>query len=50
MRWSALLGKYEMARYLLERGTKPNLPDDLPWATPLLWAKQELLLSHGATA
>jgi acetyl-CoA synthetase len=23
---------------LLERGAKPNLPDDPPWATPLAWA------------
>lgn len=29
---------------LLERGTKTNLADDLPWATPLAWARTK---GHG---
>jgi ankyrin repeat protein len=27
-----------MVELLLERGAKPNLPDDPAWATPLAWA------------
>jgi hypothetical protein len=44
-----------MVRLLLERGARPNLPDDPPWATPLAWAVRrghpgivELLERHGA--
>jgi ankyrin repeat protein len=29
-----------MVELLLQRGTKPDLPDDPPWATPLDWAKR----------
>ena len=42
-------------KFLLQRGAKPNLPDDPPWATPLAWATRrgrpvivELLKRHGA--
>ena len=27
--------------WLLERGAKTNQPDDLPWATPLAWAREK---------
>jgi ankyrin repeat protein len=44
-----------MVEFLLERGAKPKLPDDPPWATPLAWATRrnhpeiaELLKRHGA--
>lgn len=39
--WAARCGKIRMVEFLLRRGAKPNLPDDLPhlaWATPLAWA------------
>jgi ankyrin repeat protein len=39
--WAAKFGKLLMVEFLLRRGAKPNLPDDLPdsaWATPLAWA------------
>jgi hypothetical protein len=44
-----------MVEFLLQRGAKPNLPDDPPWARPLAWATRrghagisELLERHGA--
>jgi ankyrin repeat protein len=44
-----------MIDFLLNRGAKPNLPDDPPWATPLAWATRrghtegmELLQQRGA--
>jgi ankyrin repeat protein len=39
--WAARCGKARMVEFLLRRGARPNLPDDLPrlaWATPLQWA------------
>ncbi|MGH9752430.1 MAG: sigma-70 family RNA polymerase sigma factor [Blastocatellia bacterium] len=39
--WAAKFGQTQMVEFLLQRGAKPNLPDDLPdlaWATPLQWA------------
>jgi len=39
--WAARCGKTRMIEFLLRRGAKSNLPDDLPdlaWATPLQWA------------
>jgi ankyrin repeat protein len=39
--WAAKFGQTEMVEFLLQRGAKPALPDDLPdlaWATPLAWA------------
>jgi ankyrin repeat protein len=39
--WAAKFGQTAMVELLLQRGAKPNLPDDLPdlaWATPLAWA------------
>ena len=50
-------GRPEAARLLLERGARTNFPDDLPWATPLAWARKKghaeverMLLEAGATA
>ena len=47
----------EMVALLLERGAKINLPDDLPWATPLAWARdkghgkvEQMLTAAGATS
>ena len=44
-----------MVELLMQRGANPNLPDDLPWATPLAWATRrghaetaELLKQNGA--
>ncbi len=44
-----------MIEFLLKRGARTNLPDDLPWATPLAWANRhgradlaDLLTQHGA--
>lgn len=52
--WAAKFGKLPMVELLLERGAKPNLADDPPWATPLAWAGRrghdqiaELLKQHG---
>jgi ankyrin repeat protein len=39
--WAARCGKTQMVEFLLRRGARPSLPDDLPhlaWATPLRWA------------
>jgi len=39
--WAAMFGQTRMVEFLLRRGAKPNLPDDLPdlaWAKPLAWA------------
>jgi ankyrin repeat protein len=39
--WAARCGKTRMVEFLLQRGAKPNLLNDLPdlaWATPLQWA------------
>ena len=33
--WAARWGRMGAAELLLERGAKTNLPDDLPWASPL---------------
>jgi ankyrin repeat protein len=33
-------GRDDMIELLLERGAKPNLPDDPLWATPLAWARR----------
>jgi len=53
--WAAKFGQNWMVEWLLERGAKPNLPNDPPWATPLAWANRrghleivELLERHGA--
>ena len=32
--------KAAMVEFLLDRGAKPNLPDDPPWASPLAWARR----------
>ncbi|MEP7341640.1 MAG: sigma-70 family RNA polymerase sigma factor [Acidobacteriota bacterium] len=42
--WAAKFGQTGMVELLLQRGAKPNLPDDLPdlaWATPLAWARKK---------
>jgi ankyrin repeat protein len=31
-----------MVELLLDRGAKPNLPDDPSWATPLAWATRRV--------
>ena len=53
--WATKFGRKAMAELLLQRGAKPNLHDDPPWATPLAWATRrghseiaELLKRHGA--
>jgi ankyrin repeat protein len=56
--WAAKFGQAPMVEFLLERGARPNLPDDLPalaWATPLAWATRRghteiagVLKQHGA--
>ena len=50
-----LWSRPEMTRVLLENGMNPNLPGDIPWATPLAWAKKRghdriagILRQHGA--
>jgi ankyrin repeat protein len=55
--WAARNGLKDMVEWLLENGSKTNLPDDEDWATPLAWARkrghvevENLLLTHGATA
>jgi ankyrin repeat protein len=37
--YAALNGKLQMTEFLLQRGAKPALPDDLPWATPTALAR-----------
>jgi uncharacterized protein len=37
--YAALNGKLQMTEFLLQRGAKPALPDDLPWATPMALAR-----------
>ena len=44
-----------MIEHLLGHGAKTNLPEDPPWATPLVWAKkrgndeiEEMLRQAGA--
>jgi len=37
--YAALNGKLQMVEFLLQRGAKPALPDDLAWATPLALAQ-----------
>jgi ankyrin repeat protein len=56
--WAAKFGQRNMVEFLLNRGARPNLPDDAPdlaWATPLAWATGrghaeivDLLKQHGA--
>lgn len=53
--WAAKFGHQAMIELLLQRGARPNLPDDPPWATPLAWATRRghsevaaLLRRHGA--
>jgi ankyrin repeat protein len=48
--------KRQTVEFLLSRGAKTNLPDDLPWATPLAWATRygrediaKLMKQYGAT-
>jgi ankyrin repeat protein len=36
--YAALNGKLQMTEFLLQRGAKPALSDDLPWATPIALA------------
>jgi hypothetical protein len=36
--YAALFGKQRMVRFLLRRGAKPHLADDLAWATPVALA------------
>jgi hypothetical protein len=45
-----------MVEFLLKRGAATNLPGEVPWATPLAWARnlrlpdiEALLIKHGAT-
>jgi ankyrin repeat protein len=37
--YAALNGKLQMVEFLLQRGAKPALPDDLTWATPISLAQ-----------
>jgi len=37
--YAALNGKLRMTEFLLQRGAKATLPDDVPWATPLALAR-----------
>ena len=37
--YAALNGKLRMTEFLLQRGAKPTLPDDVPWATPIALAR-----------
>jgi ankyrin repeat protein len=37
--YAALAGKLRMVEFLLRRGAKPTLPDDLAWATPMALAR-----------
>ncbi|HCV23754.1 MAG TPA: hypothetical protein QF604_08435 [Candidatus Latescibacteria bacterium] len=55
--WAARWGRPEAVGLLLERGAKTNLPDDLPWATPLAWARkkghrevEQILIDAGASS
>jgi uncharacterized protein len=36
--YAARCGRTRMVEFLLQRGAKPNLPEDPPWATPMAWA------------
>jgi ankyrin repeat protein len=52
-----IANRKDMVEWFLDKGAKPNLPDDEPWATPLFWAEYrghsdiiDLLKYHGATA
>lgn len=54
--WAAKFGQKPMVELLLQRGARPNLPEDLPWATPRAWAERrghteivDLLQLRGAT-
>lgn len=38
--WAARNGLQDMVEALLVRGADPRLPGDVPWATPLSWAKK----------
>ncbi len=38
--WAAREDKKEMVEWLLNKGAKPNLPEDEPWALPSEWAKR----------
>jgi ankyrin repeat protein len=55
--WAVIANRKDMVEWFLDKGAKPNLPDDEPWATPLYWAEYrghsdiiDLLKYHGATA
>ena len=37
--YAALNGKLQMVEFLLQRGAKPALPDDVSWATPIALAR-----------
>ena len=37
--YAALNGKLQMTEFLLQRGAKSALPDDLPWASPIALAR-----------